>query len=354
MGNMSIVSERIKHLRDMHGLSQRKLAKAVSVSYGAICAIEACRHAPSGETLVILADYFNVSVDYILGRVDLDDALYKREIKELYKESYETYLKESRKGGEHHGLMIPVTEPLSQWPYNLLEYSCVSQNIDLPITEKQYEGLEYVLDHALKEREGLFIREYFEKRLTLEEIGNQYELTGERVRQILHNAARKILHSSNANLIKYGIEYLEIKNDIQEYELEVARLNYMKEFVESCGDKIKKEYEEAKAQSEDTSENLTLDSLELPVRAYNAIVRTLGRPGCEITIRDIITELFQTGAIFYMRNVGAKSIEDIRKLLFDHGFSRYDIVIPTELKLDENWKVICTKDNKVQYVYKKR
>ncbi|MDE7438951.1 MAG: helix-turn-helix domain-containing protein [Clostridia bacterium] len=59
---------RIKELRKQAGLTQEKLAKMLSVTQANLSGWELDKWQPDQEALNKLADYFNVSVDYILGR----------------------------------------------------------------------------------------------------------------------------------------------------------------------------------------------------------------------------------------------------------------------------------------------
>lgn len=63
-------SEQLKVLRNSRGLSQRDLCKIFCVSSGAIAMWETGKRQPDLSTLCKLADYFNVTVDYLLGRED--------------------------------------------------------------------------------------------------------------------------------------------------------------------------------------------------------------------------------------------------------------------------------------------
>ncbi len=65
---MSILSERIKQLRKNNGISQDKLAKVLGYGYTAVVNYESGRNEPSIYTLIKIADYFDVSIDYLLGR----------------------------------------------------------------------------------------------------------------------------------------------------------------------------------------------------------------------------------------------------------------------------------------------
>jgi len=60
--------DRMKSLRKQRGLSQRDLAQALKVSYSTVAAWESGTRFPSVETQEDIADYFNVTLDYLYGR----------------------------------------------------------------------------------------------------------------------------------------------------------------------------------------------------------------------------------------------------------------------------------------------
>jgi transcriptional regulator with XRE-family HTH domain len=60
----------LKRLRGERFLSQNDLAKAVNISRQLVTALENGKSAPSTATLVSLADFFDVSVDYLVGRTE--------------------------------------------------------------------------------------------------------------------------------------------------------------------------------------------------------------------------------------------------------------------------------------------
>lgn len=67
---MTKFAERLKQLRDERRISQAKVAKVLGVSRYAVYSYEKEKAAPSLDGLVTLADYFDVTVDYLLGRTD--------------------------------------------------------------------------------------------------------------------------------------------------------------------------------------------------------------------------------------------------------------------------------------------
>lgn len=60
--------DKIKELREQKGISQTELANKINVVRSTICQYEKGTREPSYEVLQKLADFFNVSVDYLLGR----------------------------------------------------------------------------------------------------------------------------------------------------------------------------------------------------------------------------------------------------------------------------------------------
>ena len=65
-----IISKRLKELRKEKGVTQSAVADAVHVAQNTIAGYETGVKEPSITVLVALADYYDVMVDYILGRTD--------------------------------------------------------------------------------------------------------------------------------------------------------------------------------------------------------------------------------------------------------------------------------------------
>ncbi|MBR6473171.1 MAG: helix-turn-helix transcriptional regulator, partial [Firmicutes bacterium] len=61
----------LKSLRNEHKISQQKLAEAVGVSQQSINKYENYNIEPDINTLIHLAEYFNTSVDYLIGNSEL-------------------------------------------------------------------------------------------------------------------------------------------------------------------------------------------------------------------------------------------------------------------------------------------
>lgn len=67
---MNKFAERLKELRLEKGLSQAQLSKATGISQVAITYWENQQRVPNANAIIILARYFGVSTDYLLGEED--------------------------------------------------------------------------------------------------------------------------------------------------------------------------------------------------------------------------------------------------------------------------------------------
>jgi len=61
---------RLKFLRTQKGISQLKLSMDLSVNQNTISRYENGQREADYETLIKIADYFDVSIDYLLERTD--------------------------------------------------------------------------------------------------------------------------------------------------------------------------------------------------------------------------------------------------------------------------------------------
>ncbi len=66
-----IVAERIRELMKEEGLTQVALAERVGVKQNTISAWLLKKKEPSIRSLWLLADYFSVDIDYLVGRKEL-------------------------------------------------------------------------------------------------------------------------------------------------------------------------------------------------------------------------------------------------------------------------------------------
>lgn len=63
---------RLKELRKKKGLSQQRLAMELNVNQNTISRYETGEREADYKSLIMLADYFGVSIDYLLERTDVN------------------------------------------------------------------------------------------------------------------------------------------------------------------------------------------------------------------------------------------------------------------------------------------
>ena len=61
---------KVKELRTQKGISQAELGRFIGVERSTICQYEKGTRMPDNNTLIKIADYFGVSVDFLLGRTE--------------------------------------------------------------------------------------------------------------------------------------------------------------------------------------------------------------------------------------------------------------------------------------------
>lgn len=70
---MVIFGDRLKSLRNRKGLSQSEFAKQIGVSKSSVNMYERGDREPNFETLEAIADYFNVDLDYLMGKSEIEN-----------------------------------------------------------------------------------------------------------------------------------------------------------------------------------------------------------------------------------------------------------------------------------------
>ena len=61
---------RIKELRKENGISQKVMAQNLGIAQNTLSTWEVGRYDPDNDNLIKIADFFQVSIDYLLGRSD--------------------------------------------------------------------------------------------------------------------------------------------------------------------------------------------------------------------------------------------------------------------------------------------
>jgi len=81
--------ERLKELRRQRGVSQAVLAERLGMSKSTIGAYETGDITPSLEALNALADFFNVDINYLLGKEDISMYYLDPEVAQMAQELYD-------------------------------------------------------------------------------------------------------------------------------------------------------------------------------------------------------------------------------------------------------------------------
>lgn len=81
--------ERLKELRQQRGVSQAVLAERLGMSKSTIGAYETGDITPSLEALNALADFFNVDINYLLGKEDISMYYLDPEVAQMAQELFE-------------------------------------------------------------------------------------------------------------------------------------------------------------------------------------------------------------------------------------------------------------------------
>ena len=68
---MNNFSERLKAIRKSRGITQKQLAQDIGASERGIQSYEIGERKPAFDQLIALADFFDVSLDYLVGRSDV-------------------------------------------------------------------------------------------------------------------------------------------------------------------------------------------------------------------------------------------------------------------------------------------
>lgn len=69
---MATFSDRLKELRKAKGTTQKAMAEYIGITEQAYQKYEYGKREPNHETTIKIADFFNVSTDYLLGRDNYD------------------------------------------------------------------------------------------------------------------------------------------------------------------------------------------------------------------------------------------------------------------------------------------
>ena len=118
------MQNRLKELRLSKKITQVELAKHLSVSQGTLSFWEQGKYEPDNKSLTKLADFFGVSVDYLLGKTDIKKTPHGSEaLQQLLDESNAHMAVVIGKGKERRIIEVPAdAEEISLRPKTLDDY----------------------------------------------------------------------------------------------------------------------------------------------------------------------------------------------------------------------------------------
>lgn len=224
------------------------------------------------------------------------------------------------------------------YPYNLLvdvfggwgeDINDDSFIANQELTLDQKDGLDFALDTLTEREKHCVILKYRENK-TLEEIGKEYNVTRERIRQVIAKATRKLRHPSRANYIRKG--YRVASGIVFDKALEywIPEIAKAKEYAERKIAEYKELAENVGAEMPDDRLETDIADLELSVRSYNC----LRRAGLN-TIGDIVNLEDGQRRMMRVRNLGRKSLEEVYARLREHGYKTFADGTPMAIPLRE-------------------
>lgn len=109
---MAEIKDRIVSLRNEKNITQSQLAEKLNISPSAIGMYEQGRRKPSYELLEEICDYFNVDMDYLMGRSDIKNR-YQAGLKYDWEDKKEEKSNINMNDIETDFMMIPLYESIS-------------------------------------------------------------------------------------------------------------------------------------------------------------------------------------------------------------------------------------------------
>lgn len=70
---MQILAKRLKELRESRRIYQKEMAEHLGLSFRGYQDYETDKSEPKLRTLIAISDYYQVSIDYLVGRTDVPD-----------------------------------------------------------------------------------------------------------------------------------------------------------------------------------------------------------------------------------------------------------------------------------------
>lgn len=211
------------------------------------------------------------------------------------------------------------------YPFNLIDAIFCEETVWVD-DEDHMAGLEHAL-LTLSDREQKVLEERFQDFKTLEEVGRDFNITRERIRQIEANALRKLRHPSRKNFIMHGYfggaELKELKEKEEALSKREKSIEERERKLNEMLDKYKPKFDALHITIESPLEeiqeafvnSMSIEEMDLSVRSFNCLRRANIR-----TVLDLIAycENDYTGLkLLRVRNLGRKSLREVLERLYE-------------------------------------
>lgn len=174
-----------------------------------------------------------------------------------------------------------------KYPQNLV-YDVLGKTSDAPDIDA---SVEYILTARLTEREKSMLKMRYKDLMTYNEISKKYNLTANRIVQIIAKVQRKLRHPKNSKYLTLGVAGIMANEK----------------------EKLLMKLQENKKQGKKLAEHYTIDALDLSIRSTNCLLRA----GLK-TAGDILN--LERDELMKVRNIGKRSYDEIVDRLEALGF----------------------------------
>lgn len=138
---------RIRQLRKERGLSITKLAETIGSSYQSLQRYEAGKRDPSIQVLIKLADFFGVTVDYLIGREPKNKTIKSYRYYIFDEDDY--VLRDLGEGSPTPGFLVPILDE-SEFKFLKTLCDCYYEN---EISDDSFE----ILAEILANKEAFYV-----------------------------------------------------------------------------------------------------------------------------------------------------------------------------------------------------
>ena len=277
------IASNINAIREARGWSKDKLAKRTGISYTSVV-----NHTTDGQmSLESLAKYAG-ALGCTIG--DLTDGFVNKE---------DFHMRDDITSYFPYNVAVLIMHPNLETPEDLSEARDLADHVYAPAVMESI--------NSLTERERNVIIMRFDNMMTLEEIGKEFKVNRERIRQIEARALRKLRYPSRWKKWRKDTMDKAMKAEAECFVLK-AENQVLREKLRTI-----KEAVGIKETPEEKYSEISLDDLEMSVRLYNILKRNSVR-----TLADLTTG-WTKKRVYTTRNMGRRTADELLDILEKHS-----------------------------------